>query len=848
MFNFKKKIQATLNYKSIQKSVIISRNTTIEELRSKFEIKANFNLGKFKLINTVNNLDLLLANEKLTILEYFGEEMMDNLLFNIVPKEFTDQNFVLMFEEEYFKNTEKDLKNKKNLTNQNNSDLPDINPFSIKIKNKKFDNNNNNNNNNNNDNSNNNSNSNTDNNKEKEKKKNSVEINNKDINQVKPDTPKSINIKASNICCWDNINPSSYICVRCRSEYCKNCIRYDPHTNDVIEKGIVDSYIKIKKENLKQKIKDQIINDKNYSIINKIDFLLNNKIKEIEDQFIEIIDIINRMKENQIKFLIDLYYSQINNDEFKGIINDIDYFNGKVKQIELSYKPGYSFINENLDNLNTLDKYYKLINKNYDNFKYKYNNFDNIYIQYNNFNSGLINQLESKLRISNEIRKQLLDPDKLENEIKHIKNKHSFNKLIDDKSIVNREASNIFKVCYYNSISIFNNVKMKIIKEFKFIDNFDFKINYQLYDGNISLNYNNKLFIVTGNRFNLLYMYDYALNEIFKFADLKENHCRGGLTIIKYDNKEYLFIISGKFNNKTEIVDLSACIFSNSFKDKDKNLENQNINDNQNTSRKVTFNQTNNNNLSLNSSNNKLINNKETTEPIKKKGSFSKFFSKNNLGKTNTITDKNELSNANIVLSKNELSDYTKIESSYCKDINIQRYHFAIYVQNEKYVYIFFGINNFKGAINTIEKLNLKNKEDLITVKSNNNALNDFNWEIVLYKNPKLLPLSIHSMGTCKISPDEILLIGGVTFENKFSDKILKYNFSHETIYLTSLNIPDININEYYRFWEESNFLSLKDKSGNYTIDDDFYYGMYDAKNKMHLINIKTFNYKIISS
>jgi hypothetical protein len=278
---------------------------------------------------------------------------------------------------------------------------------------------------------------------------------------------------------------------------------------------MVDSYCKANRENYKKEIKDQILIDKHYKAIERIDFILNDKLKLINDQFDESINVINRIRETQTKFLMDLYYQYVLNNKYKEIVTDIDYFNGKYKEIESRFMSGNSFINENLDNLKTLEKFKTLILENYKEFSYKYDIFDNMYNLYENFNSMLLNNLELKLKSSNDLRKNLIDPEKLKEEA-------SYSKAVEEKkenvNIVD-DAVNIYKVNYYNSILCFNNMKMNLKKEFNFSDKSEFKINYQLYDGNVFLIPNPQSPIPNPhNIFYLLYIYYFYIIKLCNYC------------------------------------------------------------------------------------------------------------------------------------------------------------------------------------------------------------------------------------------------------------------------------------------------------------------------------------------
>lgn len=824
MFNYNRKIIATLTYKSIQKSVQVIRNTTIKQLKAKFEVKCNFNLGKFKLVHLQSASDLMLVNDNLNVIEHFGEEGLDNLLFEIQPREFTEQYYISLFEKEYFK---EDNNSNNNITNSNNNNfLPNINNIS--------------------------------------------NVDNKNITNLKQNIISSIsninNVKDDNkldVCFWDKINRSTFICTKCRQEYCRECIKYEPHPQSLVEKSMIDSYCKVTRESYMKELNDKVTKSKNYNAVNRMDFILNDKVKKIEEQFDEIFQVLLRMKETQTKFLIDIYYQQVENKTYKALPFDIDYFNGKFRQIESAYKPGNSFINENLDNLKTLEKYKKLILDNYSDFEFKYDNFSNMFSLYNNFNDVLLNQLESKLQTSNGLRKQINNTELLKKEETFINNK----KMKPTKS-----AGLIMKMSYYNSVSVFNNIKMSIRKEFSFEDKCDFRVNYQLYDGNIFLNFEQKLFCLTGSKFNQFFMYDYYLNRMFKFSDLKENHCRGVMINIevnlsRLDNndnksvKRFILVIGGRINGRCELLDITNMKFSQGERIKalDNNKVNEQIPKNNEDLPSLDIPASNNDGKSVTSKFSKLFGNKKNNQPNNVGAPVDNIMS---TSKSKKLFFNNNNNKSNINASEFDNYAYSNIPWSFFPSLNQDRNQCGVYYQNQRFVYVFFGINSKKGFLDTIERIDIEKYllsnpklddiedkyinrvEEIDKGKDNNNPVID--WEIVNFKNPKNVIIGLHSMGLCFLNPDEVLLIGGVIKDNKFSNKMLKYNLTHEMIHLSPQTIPDIETNEYYRFWEETNFLSLKDLSGNYNTNDDFYYGMFDAKNKIHLLNIKTFEYRIL--
>ena len=162
--------------------------------------------------------------------------------------------------------------------------------------------------------------------------------------------------------------------------------------------------------------------------------------------------------------------------------------------------------------------------------------------------------------------------------------------------------------------------------------------------------------------------------------------------------------------------------------------------------------------------------------------------------------------------------------------LNYARNYACFAVYNDTYLYVFFGYNQLKGYLNSIEKIDLKEPVQ---------------FDIIKYHNPKELDLHRNSMSCCFANSDEIYILGG-TIRDKPTDEIIKYNFKQETFYKTEMTIPGLNENEYFRFWEESTFSALSSQGYAVNSDDDFTFGLLDARDKVHLFNIRNFKYNII--
>ena len=97
---------------------------------------------------------------------------------------------------------------------------------------------------------------------------------------------------------------------------------------------------------------------------------------------------------------------------------------------------------------------------------------------------------------------------------------------------------------YYYKVKT-NKVKSKTIND---------KANFRGYfqgEDEIELNLDNRLFIVTGKKYNVFFYYDYERNEIFKLNDLKFSHFFGNLIFCELNNS--LYCIGGINSKKCEI-------------------------------------------------------------------------------------------------------------------------------------------------------------------------------------------------------------------------------------------------------------------------------------------------------
>ena len=808
-------ILITFKYQDYTRQINVARYSTIKNIIDSLETQINIDVRQLKMLYKGNNI--LLQPETTKVYDYFGD--VRDIELELVHKDFAEDGFISAFEKAFIGVPRPDNNNNIN----DNENLANIRKPTQRLKSLKE---------------------------------------NKIFEPQFMDRP---------ICNYDGMNEASYICLKCRQYWCEYCKKYEVHQKYLTELNKVDLALKIKRNGYLKELDEKVLSDEHFDKLDKIDFLLNEKISVIDKQFNEMINIINRIKESQMKFIIDYFYQKISDKKFRGFFKDIDFYQKTINDLEKNYNPQER--DTNIKNVITMHDGLKVIINKFEEFKLKYEDFNNVYMNYYNFNELFKSQIEAKIEQNLNCGREIKNPEKLQNKIKL---KDEMETVIQSKS----KGINLIKIKYYNSIMIWNHLNQKLIRVSDFVDEQEFKLNYQVFAGNIFLNYKNKLFIVTGANFNMFYFYDPIENKITRLPSLKENHCRGGMIYVKFFNS--IFCISGKYTKKIEFFNLKN-LQLNKKKDTESNspssprdtIKNNRLDStkknslmqetkkktkkttqsplNKHESRKDlsprsplnTDNRHKNRNESSPRSpsnrDNKLKTRKEssphsplnkrlTKEPTIRQRSGTK---KQTINRDGTYIIDNRHSSKKF--NTNELSDVNYLEDDQLlwdefASLKIARHYACFFLHNETYLYVFMGYNQIKGYLDSIEKIDLKNPED---------------FELIKYENPKLLDLQRNSMSCCYANQDEIYILGGC-IRDKPTDEILKYNFKQNAFFKTEMKIPAFKENEYFRFWEESSFIPLTSKGNSNNSDDYFTFGILDARDKVHLFNIRTFKYNII--
>ena len=818
-------ILITFKYQDYTRQINVARYSTIKNIIDSLEAQIKIGVRQLKMLYKGNNI--LLQPETTKVYDYFGD--VKDIELELVHKDFAEDSFISAFEKAFIGVPRPDNNNNIN----ENEKIANIRKPTQRLKSLKE---------------------------------------NKIFEPQFMDRP---------ICNYDGMNEASYICLKCRQYWCEYCKKYEVHQKYLTELNKVDLALKIKRNGYLKELDEKVLSDEHYDKLDKIDFLLNEKISVIDKQFNEMINIINRIKESQMKFIIDYFYQKVSDKKFRGFFKDIDFYQKTINDLEKNYNPQER--DTNIKNVITMHDGLKVIINKFNEFKIKYEDFNNVYMNFYNFNELFKSQVEAKIEQNLNCGREIKNPEQLQNKIK----------LKDDLETVIKSKSkgiNLIKIKYYNSIMIWNHLNQKLIRVSDFEDEQEFKLNYQVFAGNIFLNHKNKLFIVTGANFNMFYYYDPKTNKIIRLPSLKENHCRGGMIYVKYFNS--IFCISGKYTKQIEFFNLKFLQLNNKkdtesnnspssdSKKRSRHDSSRNVKrDTRKMTKKSTHSPSNRHESRKEMSNspssisksrkdsprsptnrdNRHVTRKELSprsptnrdnrHTTRKKSSPRSPTNRDNKSPTiknvrsatkkqtvnregTYIIDNRHLSKR---LNTNELSDVNNFDDDQLKwdefaSLKIARHYACFFLHNETYLYVFLGYNQIKGYLDSIEKIDLKNPEE---------------FELIKYENPKLLDLQRNSMACCYANQDEIYILGGC-IRDKPTDEIIKYNFKQNAFFKTEMKIPAFKENEYFRFWEESTFIPLTSKGNSNNSDDYFTFGALDARDKVHLFNIRTFKYNII--
>ena len=808
----KKKISVVYKFENFTREAEVDKFGTLHDIRKVLEKQINLSVKQMNIIYHNNNI--MNVSETTKIYNYFGD--VNEIILELKYKDFVEDDYKLVFEKAFAQTrapsktkTKRKMKHLKSLRN-NEDYVPEI--------------------------------------------------------------------KDRKVCNYDQLNEAKYICLKCSQLWCEHCLKFEIHKNDISPLDQLDNTLRHERRKCIKTLEEKITTDPCFDKLEKIDFILNEKVSVIDKQFDDLINLIKKIKENQMKFIIDYYYTKISDKKYSTLFKDTKFYRKTMKDIDTSYKSDQ--IDLNLKNMRTMKDGLLILIQKFEEFKLKYGDFDRLFLQFHGFNQTFIAQIEAKLEQNTKVGRSLDNPEELD-KLNSIKN--NFESIVKHKN----RGTSLIKIKYYNSIMIWNHLNQKLIRVNDFVDNCEFKLNYQVFAGNIFLNLKNKLFIITGSNFNMFFFYDPIKNQVYRLPSLKENHCRGGLVYVKYFNS--ILCISGKYTKKVEVFKLDDFNINN-FKDdgkyngskyhkegggnyhikrndiklktmsKDKMSSHSKLSkslskdkDKDTLKRSRAKKQTvlvgsrSRKNLddSKNMSLSKDLSASRTSKKSKTRREVSHSHSKDkskddskdaisrHSNKKSTHRSRDTKSHKSVItrsISKDKQAqnvDYLKEDKLVWEEfpeLNYARNYSCFYIHNDYYLYVFFGYNQYRGNLDSVEKIDLREPEN--------------KWQVIKYQNPCKLNLRLASMGVCYGGVDEIYILGG-SINDTPTDQIIKYNFKQNAFFLTEMTIPGIRENEYFRFWEESSFVPLTSKGNATNADDEFTFGLIDCRDKVHLYNIR---------
>jgi len=824
-----KKISVIYKFENYTREAEVSKLGTLRDIRKVLEKQINLSVKQMNIIYHNNNI--MNVSETTKIYNYFGD--VSEIILELKYKDFVEDDYKLVFEKAFAQSgSPVNNKNKKKL---------------------------------------------------------------KHLKSLKNNEDYVPEIKDRKVCNYDQLNEAKYICLKCSQLWCEHCLKFEIHKNEISPLDQLDNTLQHKRRLCIKNLEEKITSDPYFDKLEKIDFILNEKVSVIDKQFDDLINLIKKIKENQMKFIIDYYYTKISDKKYSSLFKDTKFFRKTMKDIDTTYKTDQ--IDLNLKNMRTMEDGLLILIQKFDEFKLKYGDFDRLFLQFHGFNQTFIAQIEAKLEQNTKVGRSLDNPEELD---KLTTIKKDFETIVKHKN----RGTSLIKIKYYNSIMIWNHLNQKLIRVNDFTDNCEFKLNYQVFSGNIFLNLKNKLFIITGSNFNMFFFYDPIKNQVYRLPSLKENHCRGGLIYVKYFNS--ILCISGKYTKKVEVFKLdefninnfqddgkyngskyhkefggnyhikrNSKYHDNKSKDKDTlsksskrksmSKERKSVSKDNKSRKSLSKDSKGRKSMSKDSKDKKSVSKDRKSisrgrksvaishsQSISKDMSYSrsdkKYKTRKDVSRSHS-KDKSKEESKNTE-SKDKKSnhksskhlkdkqaqnlDYLKDDKLYWEEfpeLNYARNYSCFYIHNDYYLYVFFGYNQYRGNLDTIEKIDLREPEN--------------KWQIIRYENPCKLDLHLASMSVCYAGVDEIYILGGSIHDTP-TDQIIKYNFKQNAFFLTEMTIPGLRENEYFRFWEESSFVPLTSKGNATNADDEFTFGVIDARDKVHLYNIRNFKYNII--
>jgi hypothetical protein len=314
------------------------------------------------------------------------------------------------------------------------------------------------------------------------------------------------------------------ICNVCAIASCGECCHKDSH---MVRKNECFVQLKEFKEYEQSTLLDYLNSlmkkkDENAKLqSNNFSDIISDKMNVFNKKFNEMIDLINQIKNYQYTNLVDLInlLKSFHPEELEKKILDL-------YKIILEYKENpYYDCEESMKKVLELESLLNSFNRSFSEYKSVLESFSEKYIKCIKINNSILESL---------------------------KNSYLETKSVFRKSESKERFNVIMKIYDQSSVLVYdpNNQQFSLMN---FIDKHNFKNNYNNF---VQINYSRKLFIITGNPCQMLFVYDYETNELEYINSLRFSHNWWPVLIIKPSEEELykisLFCFSGTYTKKCE--------------------------------------------------------------------------------------------------------------------------------------------------------------------------------------------------------------------------------------------------------------------------------------------------------
>lgn len=384
---------------------------------------------------------------------------------------------------------------------------------------------------------------------------------------------------------------ASYICDKCDEFLCDQCYKkkkHITHANKIVKLKDYSSYVKNTLKEIATELDDKIINDEAYQFFSYWNYDLNAEITNINQCYEYIKQQIEDMKQMQIDYLMNIgNYAKYNglkeeienvikefanvniNEEFEKMLiekrkiishsSDVLYKFGELKANLLAYTntlKDIDMFNQGLlkdikEKFTTIKKKFYLSSANVNTISYPTST-----LMSNNYLSKSQQDIKRSLNsTNNQIMHSFIDnnnntmtsnnPLCMSQNLKVNNNNMTLTNINNNSTILHDKL--LFKIKDERKIIIFS-LNNQTFKEKNYIDNSSFKTNLTNEADITQLNLNNKLYILSGKKYNKLYFYDYVSNGIYFISNTLYSHYYGTMTYVPKNNS--IYFIGG--NNQTK--------------------------------------------------------------------------------------------------------------------------------------------------------------------------------------------------------------------------------------------------------------------------------------------------------